>query len=327
MAYDFERKYAPADAVMSPRFTGIRSFMRVPYVTDVNEYENIDVGIVGIPFDTGASFRAGARFGPEAVRRISSFLRPANPYHRLDPFDYCAVADLGDLFIIPGYTEDSYKSIEDGLYKILDKGVIPIGIGGDHAITLGELRAAYRKHGKLALVHFDSHSDTNEAYWGKKYTHGTPFKRAYEEGLIDTSKSVQLGMRGNIYGDSDYDNARQMGFTLLTTEDMMKMKREDIARTVKEIVGDSPVFLTFDIDFFDPAYAPGTGTPEVGGFTSFEGLDLLRKLTGLNYVAFDMVEVYPGFDPAEITALLGATVIFEMISHIALGKKEKAGRA
>lgn len=326
MLNERKQKYAPADAVMNPRFSGIRSFMRVPYITDETEYDNIDIGIVGIPFDTGASFRAGARFGPEGVRRISSFLRPANMFHCIDPFDYCNVADLGDLFIVPGYTEDSYMSMEEGLFKIIDRNIIPIAIGGDHAITLGELRAIYKKHGKVALIHFDSHSDTNESYWGKKYTHGTPFKRAYEEGLIDPAKSIQLGMRGNVYGTEDYDNARNMGFTVLTTDDLMKMKHEDIAQKVRDVVGDMPVFLSFDIDFFDPSFAPGTGTPEVGGFTSYEGLDILRRLTGINYIGFDMVEVYPNYDPAEITALLGATVIFELICHAAVMKRDKNNR-
>lgn len=311
------RKYKPLDPLEVPRFSDIRTFWRLPYLKEISE--GIDFAIVGIPFDTGASYRVGARYGPEAIRSQSLILRAHNPILNISPFEYCSGIDYGDLPVVPGYIKDSYKKIEKGLFSIIDKGPIPIALGGDHSITLAELRAVTKKHGPVALVQFDSHTDTDPDYYGHKYNHGTPFIRAIEEGLVLVDHSIQVGIRGSTYSKEEINKARKLGFEVITTEEMYKIGIEEVAQRIQERVGDAKVFVTFDIDFVDPAYAPGTGTPEVGGPSSREALELVRKgLKGLNFVGFDLVEVYPQYDPGFITALLAANIIFEFISLIAL---------
>src|SRR5215471_17861685 len=268
-------RYEPIDALQSPRFCGVRTFARLPYVTTTNE---VDVTITGIPFDTGVTYRAGARFGPSAIRDASSLLRPYNPAVNVDVFGTLSVTDGGDISVVPGYIEDSYELIETGLKPVLDAGVIPICLGGDHSITLAELRAVARRYGPLGLAHFDAHSDTWDEYFGRKYNHGTTFKRAAEEGLLDLSRCIQVGMRGPLYSADDYETARALGFTLIDNAGLRWLGMSRVAEAVCETVGDGPTFLTFDVDFVDPAYTPGTGTPEVGGVTSWEALQLLRGL-------------------------------------------------
>lgn len=306
--------YQPADALQSPRFCGMRTFARLPYVT---ETADVDATVLGIPFDTGASFRVGTRFGPAAIRDASILLRPYNAAAGVDVFGTLSVTDGGDLSVVPGYIEDSYARIAEGLFPILQAGIIPICLGGDHSITLAELRAVARRYGPLGLAHFDSHSDTWDEYFGRKYNHGTVFKRAVEEGLLEPSRCVQVGMRGPLYAADDYDVARQLGLMLMPNDEMRQHSMAEVAAIVRERVGDGPTFLTFDIDFIDPAYAPGTGTPEVGGVTSWEALQLLRGLQGINFVAFDIVEVLPAYDQGQITALLAANVAFEMLTLVA----------
>ena len=307
-------RYQPVDALQSPRFCGIRTFARLPYVTETLD---VDASVLGIPFDTGASFRSGARFGPAAVRDASILLRPYNAAVGVDVFGTLSVTDGGDLPVVPGYIEDSYARIEEGLLPILEAGVIPVCLGGDHSITLAELRAVAHRYGPVGLAHFDSHSDTWDAYFGRKYNHGTVFKRAVEEGLLEPSRCIQVGMRGPLYAADDYDTARQLGLTLLPNAEMRQHSMAEVAAIVRERIGDGPTFLTFDIDFIDPAYAPGTGTPEVGGVTSWEALQLLRGLHGANFVAFDIVEVLPTYDQGQITALLAANIAFEMLTLVA----------
>jgi agmatinase len=307
-------RYQPIDALQSPRFCGVRTFARLPYVTTTEE---VDVTVLGIPFDTGVSYRAGARFGPAAIRDASSLLRPYNPAVDVDVFGTLSVTDGGDIPIVPGYIEDSYERIETGLKSILDAGVIPICLGGDHSITLAELRAVARRYGPVGLAHFDAHSDTWDEYFGRKYNHGTTFKRAAEEGLLDLSRCIQVGMRGPVYDAGDYDMARSLGFAFLPNTEMRRYSMAEVAGIVRERVGSGPAFLTFDVDFVDPAYTPGTGTPEVGGVTSWEALQLLRGLRGIDFVAFDIVEVLPAYDPAQITALLAANVAYEMLTLVA----------
>ncbi|NJE26810.1 agmatinase [Thermococcus sp. MV5] len=318
-------KYKPRDPLKIPRFADIRTFWRLPYMKEIPT--NIDFAVVGIPFDTGASYRVGARYGPEAIRSQSLILRSHNPALDISPFDYCSGVDYGDIPVVPGYIEDSYKKIEEGLLPIIDKGVIPIALGGDHSITLAELRAMTKRHGPVALVQFDSHTDTDPDYYGHKYNHGTPFIRAVEEGLLLVEHSIQVGIRGSTYSKDEIEKARKLGFEVVTAEEMYKLGIDEVAKRIQERVGDAKVFVTFDIDFVDPAYAPGTGTPEVGGPSSRETLELVRKgLKGLNFVGFDLVEVYPQYDPSFITALLAAHIIFEFISLIALNKREKQTR-
>ena len=229
--------------------------------------------------------------------------------------------DIGDFNVTPGYIHPSYAAIEEGVSQILEKNAVPIVLGGDHSITLAELRAVAKKYGPVALVHFDSHSDLCDTVFGEKYNHGTPFRRAIEENLIDPSHSIQIGMRGSLYDPNEHKMAAELGMKLIPAHKVREMGTDALIQAVLERVGDKPCFLTFDIDFVDPAYAPGTGTPEVGGFTSFETLDMVRRIKDLNYVGFDIVEVLPAYDSGEITAYMAANIVFEYLSILALKKK------
>ena len=310
--------FRPVDPRESPRFAGIKTFMRLPHLKTT---EGVDIAIVGVPFDTGASYRVGARFGPEAIRSVSALLRHYNEVLDVSIFDHCSAVDYGDLPVNPGYIEDSYKMIEDGIEPILEGDVIPILLGGDHSVTLPELRAMAKKHGPVAVIHFDSHSDTGDKRFGRKFTHGTPFRRAIEEELIMVDHSIQVGMRGSIYSRDSLNDARKLGFDLITTVEVQKQDIDTLIKRIHDRVGDAKAFVSFDIDFVDPAYAPGTGTPEVGGFTSSEALRVVRGLKGLNLIGFDLVEVLPQYDPAQITALLASNIVYEFMSLIALQKK------
>lgn len=315
-------KHMPADSFASPRFCGVRTFMRLPHVTDL---EGVDFAVCGVPFDTGASFRVGARFGPEAVRSASVLLRPYNPVLEINIFDHLSGIDYGDLPVVPGYIEPSYRSIEAGVRKLVQAGVVPVLLGGDHSVTLPELRAVAALWGPVALVHFDSHADTWDRYFDQPYTHGTPFRRAAEEGLVRPERSIQVGMRGSLYAPDDLEESRRLGYMLVTTREAREMGTAALIAAIKERVGDAPAFLTFDIDFLDPAYAPGTGTPEAGGFTTFEAQEILRGLTGLNFVGYDLVEVLPSFDHGAITALAAANIVYEFISLLAVRRRDRGG--
>ncbi|HEX2183587.1 MAG TPA: agmatinase [Rubrobacteraceae bacterium] len=311
-------RYEPADSFETPRFSGVRTFMRLPNVQDL---ENADAAIVGAPFDTGGTFRIGARFGPESIRSVSHLLRRYNPGLDVGIFDYLSVIDYGDVPVVPGYIEESYRRIAEGLEPIHRSGVVPVVLGGDHSIALPELRAAAAVHGPLALVQYDSHPDTWDAYFGQKHTHGTPFRRAVEEGLLDPSRSIQVGMRGSIYDAGDWNDAREMGFDLVPTDEVRELGIPAVVERVRERVGDARAYVSFDVDFVDPAFAPGTGTPEIGGFTSREAQEFVRGLAGLEIVGCDVVEVLPPYDTAQITALLAANVAHEFLSLFALRRK------
>jgi agmatinase len=292
--------------------------MRAPHVT---ELAGVDVAVYGIPFDTATSYRTGPRFGPEAIRSASALLRPYNPALAVNLVETLSIVDYGDVPVSPGDTERTYGQIEAALAPLVDAGVFPAALGGDHSITLAELRALARRHGPLALVQLDSHGDVWESYFGQQYFHGTTFKRALEEGVIDAHASVQAGMRGSLYGPGDIDEAREMGFTVLTTDDLRELGPQRYGDLVREKAGDRPTFMSFDIDFLDPAFAPGTGTPEVGGFSTAEALSFVRNLRGVNLVGCDIVEVSPPYDsPGAVTALAGATVLYELLSLVALQK-------
>jgi agmatinase len=311
-------RYEPADSFETPRFSDVRTFMRLPNTRDL---PNADAAIVGAPFDTGATFRAGARFGPEGIRSASHLLRRYNPSLDVAVFDHLSVIDYGDVPVVPGYIESSYERIAKGLEPIHRAGVVPIVLGGDHSIALPELRAAAAVHGPLALVQFDSHPDTWDSYFGERHTHGTPFRRAVEEGLLDTSRSIQVGMRGSIYDRGDWDDAREMGFDLVPTDEVRELGIPSVIDRIRGRTDGAKVHVSFDVDFVDPAYAPGTGTPEIGGFTSREAQEFVRGLAGLEIVGCDVVEVYPAYDHAQITALLAANVAHEVLSLIAFSKK------
>jgi agmatinase len=314
-------RYQPADSLASPRFTGVRTFARLPHVQTTTD---VDVAVIGLPFDTGATFKVGARFGPEAVRSASVMLRPYNPELDVHVFDNLSIIDYGDAPVVPGFIEDSYTAIAQTLRPVVEAGIITLGLGGDHSIALAELRALAAVHGPLALVQFDSHGDLWDSYYGgHKYTHGTPFRRAVEEKLIRPDHSVQLGMRGPLYGPEDLQMARDLGFTVRTTTELLALTPQEVGALVRNRVAGSNAFLSFDIDFFDPAFAPGTGTPEVGGPTSFQGLAYLRACTGIRWVGADIVEVLPALDHGQITAHLAAQVGYEFLSLVAKERQKR----
>jgi agmatinase len=305
-------RYMPADAFRNPRFSGVRTYMRLPHVTDL---AGVDLAVLGLPFDTATSFRSGARFGPEAIRSASALLRPYNPEQQVDIFAHLSAVDAGDLALAPGDTEATYALAEEDLAPIVAAGVFPVVLGGDHAITLAELRALSRRHGPLALVHLDAHGDTWHEYFGQRYFHGTTFRRAAEEGVIEPSASVQAGMRGSLYGPEDITAARELGFTVLSTRELRELGPVAFGELVRRTAGGRPAFLSFDVDFCDPAFAPGTGTPEIGGPSTSEALEFVRALHGIALAGCDVVEVAPAYDsPGQPTALLGATIAWEAIS-------------
>ncbi len=310
----------PASALSSPRFCNMGTFMRMQ---KVDSAEGLDFAIAGAPFDTASSFRSGSRFGPNAIRNISAMMKPNNVIMQVNIMDGLKGGDIGDFNVTPGYIHPTYQAIEEGVANILKENACPIVLGGDHSITLAELRAVAKKYGPVALVHFDSHSDLCDEVFGQKYNHGTPFRRALEENLIDASHSIQVGRRGSLDDPDEQTMAAELGMKLIPAHKVREMGLETLIKTILERVGDKPCFLTFDIDFVDPAYAPGTGTPEVGGFTSLEALDLVRKIKDLNFVGFDLVEVLPAYDHGEITAYLAANIVFEYLSILAVKKKAK----
>src|SRR5215217_1560564 len=311
-------RYGPADARRAPRYTGVRTFARCPHV---RELDGVDVAVVGIPFDTGTSFRVGARFGPEAVRSGSTLLRPYNVGLGVDVFATQSVVDYGDLDITPGDTIRSLEQIADGLRPIAEAGVTAISIGGDHTIVLGELRAHAAVHGPLALVLLDAHVDTNDSYYGQKYFHGTPFRRAFEEGLIDAKRSIMAGMRGSTYDDQEWEGPRAMGMEVIPCEELRTLTAEEYGRRAHAKVGDGPAFLSFDIDVVDPGFAPATGTPEVAGLLPHEALGFVRALAGLDLRGFDVVEVSPAYDgPGQQPALLAAAIGYELLALRAVAR-------
>ena len=311
-------RYGPADASRAPRYTGVRTFARCPQVREVAE---VDVAVVGIPFDTATSYRPGARFGPEAIRSASALLRPYHPALRVDVFAAQSVVDWGDLEITPGNAERSAGQISVGLRPLAEAGITTIGLGGDHSIVLGELRAHAAVHGPLALVLLDAHADTWDAYYGERYFHGTPFRRAVEEGLLRPDRSLLAGMRGPLYSETDLDAARELGFELLTGEALQALDPGEYRERVRARVGDAPAFLSFDVDLIDPAFAPGTGTPEVAGLSPGEAIALLRSLAGMGFVGFDVVEVSPPYDdPAQTTALVAANLAYEFLALRAMAE-------
>ena len=311
-------RYIPEDSLASPRFTGPSTFARLPLVRTL---EDVDVAIVGVPFDTGVTYRVGGRFGPNAVRAASVMLRPYNGVLEIAPFEILSCVDYGDVAIVPGYIERSYEAIEQAVAPIVKAGVIPLLIGGDHACTLPHLRAT-RSRGPVAVIDFDSHTDAWDAYFGEKYNHGTWMRRAIEEGLVDVTRSIEVGLRGPIYAARDWTNLRdELGLDYLTTEDVLRIGPEATASRIRERVGEGPAFITFDIDVVDPGFAPGTGTPEPGGPSAHDALAIVRGLTGIDFVGFDVVEVIPAYDPAQQTAFLAANLAFEMLSLVAIGRR------
>lgn len=293
------------------RFSGPQTFMRLP---EVPSAKGIDVGFVGIPMDIGTSWRSGTRFGPKQLRQESAMIRPYNIQTGAAPFDSLQCADLGDIAINTFSLADSLRIIQDRYEEILKQPVIPMGLGGDHALTLPILRAMAKKHGPLALVHIDAHADVNDEMFGERETHGTVFRRAYEEGIITPSKVWQIGLRGTGYTAEDFTEAAGWGFHQRLASTLWHKPLDELGKEIRSQIGDQPCYITYDIDSLDPSFAPGTGTPEIGGLTTMQAMQLIRNLRGLNVVGCDLVEVSPPYDPSGNTALVGANIMFEMLS-------------
>ncbi|RQZ58759.1 agmatinase [Burkholderia sp. Bp9004] len=293
-----------------PRFGGIATMMRLPQ-TDTTD--GLDVCFVGVPLDLGTSNRSGSRFGPRQIRTESVLLRPYNMATRAAPFDSLQVADIGDVATNPYDLKDSVRRIEEAYDEIVANGCRPITLGGDHTIAWPILRALHKKYGKVAVVHVDAHADVNDTMFGEKIAHGTPFRRAVEDGLLQCDKVTQIGLRGTGYHADDFDWCRQQGFTVVQAEACWNTSLAPLMTQVRERIGDTPVYLSFDIDGLDPSFAPGTGTPEIGGLSVQQGLEIIRGMKGLNIVGADLVEVSPPYDPTGTTALVGANLAFEML--------------
>ncbi|MET9066019.1 agmatinase [Streptosporangium sandarakinum] len=305
----------PVDSSRVPRFAGPATFARLPRLDEVGR---CDVAVVGVPFDSGVSYRPGARFGPSAVREASRLLRPYHPGLDVSPFAAVQVADAGDIACNPFNIGEAVETIEDAATRLQEDGARLVTIGGDHTIALPLLRSLAKRHGPVAMLHFDAHLDTWDTYFGAEYTHGTPFRRAVEEGILDTEAVGHVGTRGPLYGKQDLDDDRRLGFGIMTSADVMRRGVDEIVDALRQRIGDRPLYLSIDIDVLDPAHAPGTGTPEAGGLTSRELLEILRGLAGCNLVGADVVEVAPAYDHAEITAVAASHVAYDLVSLLAL---------
>ena len=304
----------PVDASRVPRFAGIATFARLPRIDEV---KRADIAIVGVPFDTGVSYRPGARFGPAHVRESSRLLRPYNPATDTSPFSAVQVADAGDIACNPFLIDEAIASIQEGASQLLDTGAKLMTIGGDHTIALPLLREMAKRHGPVAVVHFDAHLDTWDTYFGVETTHGTPFRRASEEGLLDLTSCLHVGIRGPLYSSADLEDDQRLGFQVVSSRDVQLKGLQWALDTITQRVGDRPVYVSVDIDVLDPAHAPGTGTPEVGGLTSRELLEMLRLFGQMNLVSADVVEVAPAYDHAQLTGVAAAHVAYELISAMA----------
>lgn len=314
-------RYEPIDAALVPRFAGMPTFMRLPMVTD---FSKLDIALVGVPFDGGTTNRAGTRHGPREIRSQSSMMRRVHHVTNTAPYELVSVADGGDSPVNPIDLKDALAKIEGFFAEIRQGGALPITAGGDHLITLPILRAL-GKGRPLGLIHFDAHSDTNDRYFGDNpYTHGTPFRRAVEEGLLDPHRVTQIGIRGSIYDPSDYDFAKATGIRIIFIEELLSRGPADVMAEARARAGDQPTYVSFDIDVLDPSMAPGTGTPEIGGLFTRDAQAMVRALAGVDIVGADVVEVSPPFDVGGMTALAGATMMFELLCVMAANRA--AGR-
>ncbi len=309
----------PANGFAQPRFENSSTFARLPRIDEVNDEASIVV--MGVPFDSGVSYRPGTRFGPSAIRQGSKLLRPYHPPLDVEPFNVVQVADVGDVTVNPFNIIETLENVERAADGHLSKGRRVITLGGDHTVALPLLRAVARHHGPVALVHFDSHLDTWDTYFGAPYTHGTPFRRAFEENLLATDSCVHVGTHGPLYARSDLEEDRGFGFAVIGADRFTDMGPAAIGAEIRRRVGDGPVYVSVDIDVLDPAYAPGTGTPEAGGISSRELLLVIRELRGVNLVGGDVVEVAPAYDHAEITSIAAAHVAYEILALLVAGPR------
>ena len=302
------------DPIQRPRYTGIPTFMRAPHS---ETWDNVDIGLVGVPFDGGVTNRTGARHGPREMRNQSSLMRRKNQSSGICPYDVCRIADLGDAWVQkPFHLEESLDEIAEFFSQVHKRGIVPVSAGGDHSVTLPIFRAIASER-PVGMVHFDAHCDTGDDYLGSKFHHGAPFRRAVEEGLLDPKRTVQIGIRGSLNDLDIWKFSHDTGMRVVYMEELDERGWSEVIQEARQIVGDGPTYISFDVDGLDPVFAPGTGTPEVGGFTSLEAQLMIRALQGLNLVGGDVVEVAPPFDPSGNTALVGATMMFEILCVVA----------
>jgi agmatinase len=311
-------KIGQVDATVVPRFAGAATFARLPRIDEVTK---ADIAVVGIPFDAGTSYRPGARFGPAHIRESSRLLRPYNPAQDASPFALAQVVDAGDIAVNPFNIELAVQQIEDGIDELLEDGMKLVTLGGDHTIAYPILKSLHKKHGPITVIHFDAHLDTWDTYFGAPLTHGTPFRRASEEGFIDLESCLHVGIRGPLYAETDLSDDKKLGFEVVTSIDMDKLGVEGVIKRMLARVGNKPVYVSIDVDVLDPAFAPGTGTPEMGGLSSREMLALLRALEPVNLVGADIVEVSPQYDNAQITGFAAAHMAYELITLMARSQK------
>ena len=309
--------FKPISGFDLPRFAGVPTFMRLPHVSlDEARIQDVEIGIIGVPWDSGTTNRPGPRHGPRQLRDASTMIRAEHPVSGVRPYERSNCADLGDVSINPADIEDSMNRITAFYNKVLGKGIKPLTAGGDHLTSLPVLRALADK-APLGMIHFDSHTDLFHSYFdGTMFTHGTPFRRAVEENLLDPKRVVQIGIRGSQYDTEDLDFAKSVGIRVIKIEEFFDRGIQDVMAEAKVIVGEKETYVSYDIDFIDPAFAPGTGTPEVGGPNSYEALKVVRELAGVKIVGADMVEVSPPFDPSSNTAFLGVSVMFELLCQM-----------
>ena len=306
----------PLSGLVTPRFGGIATWGRLPHVP-LDEAKNVDIGIVGIPWDGGTTNRPGPRHGPRQMRDQSSMVRRMHQLTRVVPYDLCNVADLGDCPVNPANVDDALKRVEAYFKKLVAKNIRPLSMGGDHLCSLPVLRALGEKK-PVGMIHFDAHTDLYDSYFGGfKFTHGTPFRRAIEEGVLDPKRTIQIGLRGSMYDNDDFDYAEKVGIRIVRIEEAIEKGPKTIMAEARKIVGEGETYVSFDIDMLDPVYAPGTGTPEIGGFTTREAQAMLREMRWLNIVGADVVEVSPPFDPTGVTAYAGVVMMFEILCHMA----------
>lgn len=310
--------FAPATGTVVPRYAGIATLMRLPYLELSDQrLHDVDIGLIGVPWDGGTTNRPGARHGPRQVRDISTMVRNVNRASGINPFQLCACADLGDTPVNPVDLQDCLQRITRFYQQVVQAGIAPLSVGGDHLVSLPILRAL-AKNGPVGMVHFDAHTDTWDRYFGDcKYTHGTPFRRAIEEGLLDPKRTVQIGIRGALYSDAEDDWGVRQGIRVIDIDEFHRMGIEQVMQEARRVVGDGATYVSFDVDALDPVYAPGTGTPEIGGLTTLEAQYMIRALRGLHLVGGDVVEVSPPFDPSGNTALVAATMLFEILCVLA----------
>jgi len=309
-----ERRFRPVSGNVLPRFAGIATFMRLPHV---EEWDGVEIGLIGVPWDGGTTNRAGARHGPRQIRDMSTLMRNVHHVSRIRPFEAANCADLGDVPVNPVDLEDTLQRVEAFYARVHAAGIVPLTAGGDHLISLPILRAIARDR-PAGMVHFDAHTDTWDRYFGdRRYTHGTPFRRAVEDGVLDPKRTVQIGIRGSLYTPEDYDWGLEQGIRVITIEEYFDLGVEAVIAEARRVAGDGPTYVSFDVDGLDPVYAPGTGTPEIGGYSTHEAQRMIRGLQGLDIVGGDLVEVSPPFDPSGMTALVGATMMYEILCVIA----------